>query len=63
MLRLLPSDPLYPEWSQLLTDYAVLLNPLCWWNLRDVDRDAAEYRAEVVRMSLDVWEMFEELTR
>ena len=63
MLRLLPSDPLYPEWSQLLTDYAALLNPLCWWNLADVDRDAAEYKAAVVVMTDYVVEMWTELTR
>jgi hypothetical protein len=63
MLRLLPSDPLYPEWSQLLTDYAALLNPRCFWNLADVDTDAAEYKAAVAEWRGQVAEMFEELTR
>jgi hypothetical protein len=63
MLRLLPSDPLYPEWSQLLTDYAALLNPRCWWNLADVDTGSAEYKATVAEWRGNVAEMWTELTR
>jgi hypothetical protein len=63
MLRLLPSDPLYLEWAQLLTMYAQLLNPCCFWDLADVDTDSKEYRADVVTWREHVREMFEELTR
>ena len=60
MLRLSPSDPLFPDWNELLTAYAALLNPSCHWNLREVDREAVEYRPDVVIWTQQVKDKFAE---
>jgi hypothetical protein len=61
-LRLTASDPLYQEWNELLTAYAALLNPACHWNLRQVDTDSAEYRADVVAWTEWVEECWKQLS-
>lgn len=63
MLRMYPSDPLFADWSRLLTEYAALLNVHCFWNVRDVDTETAEYRAAVVEWKDHVRKLFEELSR
>ena len=60
MLRLLPSDPLYPAWDWLLTIRAAYVNAGCWHDLAGVEE--AE-RAEIVAMlTVELEQAFEELT-
>jgi hypothetical protein len=35
-LRLMPSDPQYPEYRRLVEWLARLRNPACWWGMGDM---------------------------
>lgn len=61
MLRLLPSDPLYPAWNWLLTMRAAWINAGCWWDLREIPE--AERRAMVAMLTDLLEEAMEELGR
>lgn len=61
MLKLLPSDPLFPAWDWLLTMRAQWINAACFCDLRQ--EPEVERRAMIVRLSEEMRETFEELTR
>lgn len=61
-LILTASDPLYPEWDDLLTQYAQALNPQCHFDLCQ-EAETAEYKAGVKMLKDEIVEYFEELVR
>lgn len=46
MLKLYPSDPLFADWDALLTSYAMVCNPSCYFGGVDVDVEYLAILAE-----------------
>ena len=61
MLRLLPSDPLYPAWDWLLSVRAAFINAKCHFDLARYDE--ALRRADLAMLDEMMVEAFEELVR
>jgi hypothetical protein len=64
MLRMTASDPLFPEWNELLTLYAAYLNAACHVDIAQyAETMPLEWQADVAMLRGMVEDTFEELTR